>query len=87
MLDHRTASSNRNDVDTGDAVWPATGLKRRWNPNLESLIDQRRNDLLGFSSQPVATPSPNPSGDERAVAAVVLAETGSAGPVEGVSAV
>ena len=53
---------------------------------LESFIDQRRNDLLGFTSQLVATPSPNLPGDERAVAAVVL-ETGSAGPVEGVSAV
>ncbi len=37
-------------------------------------IDRHRDDLLRFAAKLVATPSPNPPGDERAVAAVVLEE-------------
>ena len=41
---------------------------------LESFIDQRRNELLAFTSKLVATPSPNLPGDERAVVGVIRAE-------------
>jgi acetylornithine deacetylase len=42
--------------------------------NLLAWIDSRREELLQFTARLVATPSPNPPGDERAVAAVVLEE-------------
>ena len=41
---------------------------------LEQWIDQHRGELLGFAAKLVATPSPNPPGDESAVLAVILAE-------------
>lgn len=50
------------------------------NPGASALtepcqwIDERRDALLAFTAQLVATPSPNPPGDERAVADVVCAE-------------
>jgi acetylornithine deacetylase len=37
-------------------------------------LDRRRNELLRFAAALVATPSPNPPGDERAVVQVILAE-------------
>jgi len=37
-------------------------------------IDLRRDELLRFAAELVATPSPNPPGDERAVVRVILAE-------------
>lgn len=37
-------------------------------------LEQRRDDLIGFAAKLVASPSPNPPGDERAVVQVVLAE-------------
>lgn len=37
-------------------------------------IDQHREELLNFAARLVATPSPNPPGDERAVAAQITAE-------------
>ena len=41
---------------------------------LEAYIDQRRDELLAFTSKLVATPSPNLPGDERAVVEVIQAE-------------
>ena len=37
-------------------------------------LEQRREALIGFAAKLVATPSPNPPGDERAVGQVILAE-------------
>ncbi len=41
---------------------------------IESFIDQRRGELLAFTSKLIATPSPNLPGDERAVVSVIQAE-------------
>lgn len=41
---------------------------------LEQWVEDHRDDLLGFAAKLVATPSPNPPGDERAVVGVILAE-------------
>ncbi len=41
---------------------------------LEQWVDQHRDGLIGFAAKLVATPSPNPPGNEQAVVAVILAE-------------
>ena len=41
---------------------------------LTSFINQRSHELLAFTAQLIATPSPNLPGDERAVAAVICTE-------------
>lgn len=45
----------------------------------EHWIDARRDDLLRFTKRLIATPSPNPPGDERAMATVILEEMESLG--------
>lgn len=42
-------------------------------------IDRHRDDLVGFAARLVATPSPNPPGDERAVVQVILEQMGRLG--------
>src|SRR6476646_3238211 len=37
-------------------------------------LDEHREDLLQFAARLVATPSPNPPGDERAIVTVILSE-------------
>jgi len=46
---------------------PLDGLPLQW-------LDRHRPELLAFAAKLVATPSPNPPGDERAVVRVLLAE-------------
>jgi acetylornithine deacetylase len=45
----------------------------------EQWLDARRDDLLRFTKRMIATPSPNPPGDERAMATVILEEMESLG--------
>jgi acetylornithine deacetylase len=46
---------------------------------LVDFLRSRRDEIIGFARELVATPSPNPPGDERAVAAVVAAKLGELG--------
>jgi hypothetical protein len=47
-----------------------------------SWLDQQEPELLAFAAELIATPSPNPPGDERAVAAVIVAKLRHASTLE-----
>src|SRR5262249_56050183 len=53
---------------------PAVAELKRRMEMLFDRIDRHRDELLRFAARLVATPSPNPPGDERAVVQVILAE-------------